>query len=64
MTDITCIAYVGLLYTYLADCAGKRGKEGAFRELCKEDLLTGHLADLQSWRLTYGILTSAMYGAK
>ena len=33
MTDITCVVYVGLLYTYLADCAGKRGKEGAFRVL-------------------------------
>ena len=33
MIDITCVAYVGLLYTYLADCAGKRGKEGAFRAL-------------------------------
>ena len=27
------VVYEGLLYTYLADCAGKSGKEGAFRAL-------------------------------
>lgn len=30
---VTLCVSIGLLYTYLADCAGKRGTEGAFRAL-------------------------------
>lgn len=42
----------------------ERGEKREHFELYKEGLLTGHLADLQNWRLTSGIHSFAMFVAK